>query len=219
MLDDRIRCWESLLIVAGYIRERSRACYYAQMKETIAIIAALLAIAGNVPYLIDIFKGRVKPHAYTWFVWSIVSGIIFFGQIAKGAGIGALPTAASEIFTFIIFLFSLKYGIKHIPRIDTVFLVCALAGLVPWILTKDPTISVIIAVSIDLIAFMPTIRKTWKEPKTETPLLYSMNVARHALALFSLQAYNVATMLHSLVMITTNSLMTILILKGKKRRV
>lgn len=186
------------------------------MKETIAIVAALLAIVGNVPYLLDILKGRVKPHAYTWFVWSIVSAIIFFGQLAKGAGIGALPTAASEIFTLIIFIFSLRYGFKGIKRVDTVFLCIALAGLIPWLLTKDPTFSVVIAVSIDLIAFMPTIRKTWEQPKTETPILYGMNVARHSLALFSLQAYNVATTLHSIVMITVNSLMTVLIVRNKK---
>ena len=64
------------------------------MKETLAVVAAILAIAGNLPYLWDILKGRVQPHPYTWLVWTIVSGIIFFGQVAKGAGIGALPTAA-----------------------------------------------------------------------------------------------------------------------------
>ena len=78
------------------------------MKETIAIIAALLAIVGNVPYLMDIVKRRVEPHPYTWFVWSIVSCIIFFGQISRGAGIGALPTASSEIFTIIIFILNKK---------------------------------------------------------------------------------------------------------------
>lgn len=188
------------------------------MKEAMAVIAALLAIAGNVPYLVDIVRGRVKPHAYTWFVWSIVSGIIFFGQLSKGAGVGALPTAASEIFTLIIFLFSLKYGFKGITKTDTFFLCFALAGLVPWLLTKDPTVSVIIAVLIDVTAFIPTIRKTWLEPKTETPILFGMNVARHALALFSLQAYNIATTLHSIVMITANSFMTLLILRKKKRK-
>lgn len=188
------------------------------MKETIAIIAVLLAIAGNIPYLVDILKGRVKPHAYTWFVWSVVSGIIFFGQLSKGAGVGVLPTAASEIFTITIFLLSLKYGFKHITKVDTFFLFLALAGLIPWLLTNDPTVSVIIAVSIDLIAFIPTIRKTWLEPKTETPILFGMNVARHTLALFSLQAYNIATTLHSVVMIITNSLMTLLILRKKKRK-
>ena len=175
-----------------------------------------MAIAGNLPYLWDIFKGRVKPHPYTWFVWSVVSCIIFFGQIAKGAGIGALPTGASEIFTVIIFLFSLKYGFKGVTRTDTVFLILALLGLVPWIITKDPTLSVVTAVSIDLIAFVPTLRKTWKYPATETPILYGSNVLRHILALFSLQAYNVATTLHSIAMIITNTVMTGIILFRKR---
>jgi hypothetical protein len=181
------------------------------MKETFAIVAALLAIAGNVPYVIDILKGRVQPHAYTWFVWTVVSGIVFFGQLAKGAGIGAVPTAASEIFTLVIFLLSLKYGFKRVTASDTFFLVFALGGIVPWILTNDPTLSVIIAVGIDVTAFIPTLRKGWREPKTETPVLYGMNVARHILALFSMQAYNVATTLHSIAMIVTNSLMTLLV--------
>lgn len=188
------------------------------MKETFAVVAALLAIAGNVPYIIDIFKGRVKPHAYTWFVWTIVSGIVFFGQLAKGAGIGALPTAASEIFTLIIFLLSLKFGFRRITKTDTYFLLLALGGIIPWMLTSDPTVSVIVAVAIDLIAFIPTLRKTWVEPKTEMPILYTSNVIRHILALFSMQAYNIATTLHSLAMILTNSLMTIFLLTGKYRK-
>jgi len=138
----------------------------------------------------------------------MVSCIIFFGQLAKGAGIGALPTAVAEILTIIIFFFSLKYGFKNIRKIDTVFLIVALLGIIPWVLTKDPTISVIIAVGIDLTAFVPTIRKTFISPKTETPTLYAMNVLRHILMLFSLQAYNVATTLHSIAMITTNNLET-----------
>lgn len=184
-------------------------------KEIIAIIAAGLAIVGNVPYLWDVFKGRVKPHPYTWLVWTIISCIVFFGQVAKGAGVGAIPTAAAEIFTVIIFLFSLKYGFKNISKTDTAFLIIALLGLIPWILTKDPTLSVIIAVSIDVVGFIPTLRKTWKHPETEVSILYSMNVLRHILMLFSLQAYNIATMLHSIAMITVNSVMTVFILKKR----
>ncbi len=186
------------------------------MKEIVAYIAVVLAIIGNLPYLRDIIKKRVQPHPYTWLVWSIVSCIIFFGQLAKGAGYGAIPTAASEIFTIIIFFFSLRYGFKHIQKTDTIFLIIALLGIIPWVLTKDPTISVIIAVSIDLVAFMPTIRKTYRHPETETPVLYSMNVLRHILMLFSMQAYNIATTLHSVAMITTNTLMTGLIFRKKR---
>jgi hypothetical protein len=188
------------------------------MKESLAVIAAIFAVLGNVSYLRDVLSKKVRPHPYTWLVWTIVSGVTFFGQLAKGAGIGALPTGVAEFFTLLIFVFSLQYGFKHIVKTDTYFLILALLGIIPWILFRDPTISVIIVVIIDLIAFIPTLRKTWLFPTTEAPALYSMNVARHILTLFSLQAYNVATTLHSIVMIGTNSLMTALIMRGYKKK-
>ena len=188
------------------------------MKEILAIIAALLAVAGNVPYVVQVFQGKVKPHAYTWFVWSIVSAVVFFGQVVKGAGVGAIPTAASEIFTFIIFILSLRYGFQRTTWVDTTFLVAALLGLIPWFLTKDPTLSVVIVVTIDVLGFIPTLRKGWLEPATETPILYGSNVLRHVLALFSLQAYNVATTLHSIGMIVVNSVMTIVLISRRGKR-
>lgn len=185
------------------------------MKEALAVIAAVLAFVGNVSYLKEVMRGVVRPHPYTWFIWSIVSMTTFLGGLAKGAGIGALPTGVAEGFTIIIFLFSLKYLFKrdagHIRTIDHYFLALALLGLVPWALTKDPTISVIIVVLIDIIAFVPTLRKTWTHPETEWPLLYKMNVARHILTLFSLQTYNIATTLHSIAMICANTIMTFFI--------
>jgi hypothetical protein len=186
------------------------------MKLIFAIIGALLAIAGNLPYLNDVIKKKVQPHPYTWFVWSIVSGVTFFGQVAKGAGVAAIAFGASEIFTIIIFFFSLSYGFKNIPKKDSYFLFAALLGIVPWIILNDPTWSVIIMVIIDLIAFIPTLRKTWFKPKTESPMLYGSNVLRHGLALLALSSYNIATMLHSISMIITNTTMTYFILRNRK---
>ncbi len=185
------------------------------IQEILVGVAVVFAIIGNVPYLADVLKGKVKPHPYTWFVWSIVSLTTFFGGFSRGAGIGAIPTGVSEFFTIIIFIFSLKYGFASIQKRDTVFLVIALAGLIPWAFTNDPTISVITVVGIDVVAFIPTLLKTWKLPGTENRILYAMNVGRHILTLFSLQAYNIATTLHSLAMIITNTMMVIFILRKK----
>ncbi len=188
------------------------------MKDVLAIIAAILAVAGNLPYIRDAFTRRVKPHPFTWLVWTIVSAIVFFGQLAEGAGIGALPAGIAEIFTIIIFIFSLQYGFKYVKKSDTYFLIAALLGIIPWLLFDSPTISVIIAVTIDLIAFVPTLRKTYLHPESETPILYGSNVLRHILTLLSLQAYNIATMLHSISMIITNSMMVSLITRKNLRK-
>lgn len=186
------------------------------MKETLAIIAGVLAVVGNVPYLRDIVRRRVEPHPYTWLVWTLVTSISFFGQLAKGAGVGVIPTGVALFFTFGIFCFSLRYGLRHIRRVDALFLAAALVGAILWPIIGDPTISVIIAVIIDLIAYIPTIRKTWQYPTTEAPILYEMNLARHVLTLFSLEAYNIATTLHSFAMIAANFLMTVLIVRRGK---
>lgn len=188
------------------------------MKEILVILAVLLAVIGNVPYLRDVITNKIQPHPYTWLVWSIVSAVTFFGQVVKGGGIGSIPTGVAEGFTIIIFLFSLRYGFRNIQRRDTYFLIVALLGLIPWAMTKDPTLSVVTVVSIDIVAFIPTLRKAWQRPHTETVSVYAMNVLRHILTLFSLDAYNIATTLHSMAMIVTNTLMTVFILKPKQRQ-
>ena len=93
-----------------------------------------------------------------------------FCQIAKGAGIGALPVEVASVFTVIIFLFSMQYGFKYVRKTGTFFLIVALLRLIPWLVFDNPTISAIIAASIDLIAFVPTLRETHPHPETETPL-------------------------------------------------
>ncbi len=187
------------------------------MKFIFALVAASLAIIGNVPYLHDMFRGKVKPHPYTWLIWSIVSGVTFAGQWIGGAGWALIAFGASEIFTFIIFIFSLKYGFKNIPREDTWFLIIAILGLIPWMITKDPTVSVIIMVTIDCIAFIPTIKKGWRHAHTENVILYQSNILRHVLALLALRSYNIATMFHSVAMIITNSIMVFELLTHKKK--
>lgn len=181
------------------------------MKLTLALIAACFAVAGNVPYIKDVLTKKIQPHPYTWFVWSIVSGVTFFGQVSKGAGFAAIAFGASEVFTIIIFFLSLRYGFKDIPRKDIYFLIAALLGIVPWIILKDATWSVIIMVCIDLVAFVPTLQKTWRNPTSESPILYGSNVLRHSLALMALSSYNIATTLHSIAMIVTNTMMTLFI--------
>jgi hypothetical protein len=188
--------------------------------QTILVtIASLLAVFGNLPYIRDVFNGKISPHPFTWFLWSIVSLVTFFGAWQKGAGLGAIPIFVSEIFTFIIFLLALKNAsrnsFKDIQRKDVIFLVIALLGLIPWYFTKDPTMSVVIVVCIDLVAFIPTILKTYRNPESENPILFGSNLLRHILIMFSLDNYNIATTFHSISMIISNFVMLLVIFKNK----
>ncbi|MFZ1249673.1 MAG: hypothetical protein WAQ24_05140 [Candidatus Saccharimonadales bacterium] len=188
-----------------------------ETKQILAGVAALLALLAYIPYLRALIKKKIQPHPYTWLLWSIVTGITLAGQLVSGAGVGALPTAVSEVMTVCIFVFALQFGFKHIERVDNYYLAVALAGLIPWAITHSPTISVIIAVGIDLVAFAPTFRKTWRNPKSEAPILYGANTIKHMFGLLALQSYNIATVLHPLAMVVANAPMTLIILLRKPR--
>lgn len=179
--------------------------------EIAVVLGVALAILGNSKYFLSVWRKEIDPHPVTWFVGSIVSAVTFFGAWIKGGGLGVIPILASEVFTILIFILTLRMSVKksfsNVKKLDLVFLIICILGLIPWYITKDPTISVIIVVMIDVIAFMPTLLKTKNNPSSEDGILYTTNVLRHILILFALANINIATSLHSFAMITLNSLM------------
>lgn len=185
-------------------------------KLILSLVAASLALVGNVPYLKDTLKSKIRPHPFTWVVWTIVSLVTFFGQLQKGAGFALIATGAAEVFTIIIFFASLRNGFKHVRPVDTIFLAICILGLVPWYITDDPTISVIAVVFVDVMAYLPTLRKGYRHPDSEDSILYQMNIVRHILVLLSLGSYNLVTMLHSISMISMNSVMLLSLARGRK---
>lgn len=92
-----------------------------EIKTIISLIAVCLSIVGYIPYLKDTIKGKTKPHAYSWFIWTLLTAIVYGLQISSGAGAGAWVTLAVTIIGFIVFILSLRNGIKEIILTDTVF--------------------------------------------------------------------------------------------------
>jgi hypothetical protein len=58
-------------------------------KVLVALIAVAMTITGYFFYFRDIFASKTKPHAFSWLVWAVLTGIAFFGQLSDNAGPGA----------------------------------------------------------------------------------------------------------------------------------
>ncbi len=187
------------------------------MKEIIGVVTVILTIIGHAPYIIDTYQKKTKPHIFTWMIWSFVVSLAFLGQWVKGAGAGSWSTGVTGVLVIIITLLALRNKKKDITLLDKVFFGAALIAVIPWYLTKDPTLSVIIATVIDACAFLPTIRKTLKDPKSETLATYALNILRHGLSLLALNSYNLATVLYPTYLLCMNSIVTFIIVDGKKR--
>lgn len=167
-------------------------------KVIFGIIAAVLALISSIIYIKDIFRGNTKPHTYTWLIWSIVTTIAFFGQLVSGGGPGSWATGVSAVVTIFTLLLSLKgnYGTKDITNFDKVCLILALVSILPWLLAKSVLWSVILATLIDLIAFFPTMRKTWNAPHSESLGSMYVDAIKHSLSMFSMGRYSLLNLIY-----------------------
>lgn len=188
-----------------------------EYKTFISIIAVLLTFIGYIPYLKDTFSGKTTPHIYTWFIWGFVTAIAFGLQISGGAGVGSWVTLAVVIISAIIFSIGLKNGKKDITTFDTFFLLLSFVALFLWLFAKQPVISVILVSSIDMLGFVPTIRKSWNNPYTETLFSYELNAFRHGISIIALQQYNVVTWLYPITWTIANILFSIMLIARRRQ--
>lgn len=168
------------------------------IKIILGTIAAILALISSFVYIKDIFRGNTKPHTYTWLIWSIVTTIAFFGQWVSGGGPGSWATGVAAIVTIFTLILSLRggYGTKDITKFDKVCLALALLSILPWLLVKSVLWSVILATLIDLIAFFPTMRKTWYAPRSESLGSMYIDAVKHSLSMFSMGNYSLINLIY-----------------------
>jgi len=188
-------------------------------KTIIAIITVILVFYAYIPYIIDILKKKTIPHVFSYFIFGLTSSIIYALQVKGGAGAGSWVTLFVALFCIFIFFLSLKIGDKDITLSDIVFLILALVSLSFWLVVEKPVLAIIFIILVEILGFIPTVRKSWNRPNTETLSLYTISTIRHLLAIFALSKFNILTILNPVAWALANGLFgLILIIRRKKIR-
>ena len=186
-------------------------------KFWVASIAIFLTFYAYIPYLIGIFKGNTKPHLFTWLIWSIVTLIAVVVQVLEGGGMGSWPTIAAAVTCFFITLLAFKFGSKDIRKIDYIFLLASLSAIPLWLITNNPAYSAVLVTIIEIVAALPTIRKSWNSPEEEVMSTYGVNTFRYILSIFALAAFSVSTVAYPIGMVFMNGLIfCVLLIRGTR---
>lgn len=186
------------------------------MKELLGGITIFLSLVGYIPYLRDVFRGKTKPHAFTWIVWTLVTFIVGAAQLAAGSGWGGVHNLTTGLVCAVIVVYALRNRDKDIKRIDVVLFVLALLSIPLWIVTNNPVYSIILITGIDLLAFIPTLRKTWHDPHSETLVSYVIAGAKYGLAIGAIGIYDFSTLLYPIALILMNITMVTIMATRKK---
>ena len=174
------------------------------VKIILTVIATAIGVVAFFPYLRDTFSLKTKPHAYTWLIWAITQGTAVFGIWYGGGGWGALNLTIGTLFVIVVFLFSIKYGTKNITKSDMAILVAALSAIIIWWRLDQPLISVIMVSMIDVIGYIPSFRKSYQEPWSETLISWILFSASNIFAILALEEYNLLTFTYLAVITSAN---------------
>jgi hypothetical protein len=186
------------------------------LKLVFGILSLVVSLAVFIPYLRDIFKKKTKPHAYSWLIWAILQGIGVTAQFQAGAGYGAWGLTLGAFFCFSIFVLSLKFGTKNITKFDLACLIASLGAIGFYLVSKNPFWSVVLVSLIDFVGFLPTFRKAYQEPGTETVSAFGLSAVANVFSLFAIQNYSVTTVLYVVSLIATNTAFVLLVTSRKK---
>ncbi|KVN51067.1 hypothetical protein [Burkholderia stagnalis] len=168
------------------------------------VVGSAVSLLAAIPYGLAIFRRAVRPHLFTWLIWSVVTAIAAAGQWAAGAGPSAWCTAAIAATCFLTFVASIFRGERGWTLSDWVFLGAALSAIPVWVLTKDPTASICLVTLIELAGLGPTVRKTFRDPWSESLVYFALCVVKYALAVLALRTWSVAVAFYPIVNIAAS---------------
>ncbi len=146
------------------------------MREILAVAALILGFYGFIPYLRDILKGKVKPARSARIMFAALLVIALFQQHDLGSRYALAITIGEAAGSILILLSSLKYGVGGLKKLDVVCYVLLAADLFFWLTTSNSLIALHLTVLADLIAFTPTLEKTWHDPSSETTTFFLLGV-------------------------------------------
>lgn len=175
------------------------------LQELLGGLAVALGLFGYAFYVRGILQGKVKPHAFTWFVWGLLTAIAFVAQVTEDGGAGAWVTGVTALCSFGFAAIGLGASSRaYITRSDWIFFVGALLTIPVWYLTGSPLWSVIIITVTDAVAFAPTFRKAYFHPQTENSWTYLLSGLKFVVALFALQSFTWTTALYPASLVVAN---------------
>ena len=183
------------------------------INENFIYLGILISSIGSISYVVDTFKGRVKPNRVSFFLWALAPFIAFFSEIKQGVGIQSLLTFFVGFWSVLVLLasFANKKAEWKLTSFDLICGALSLLGLVLWMVTKVGNIAIIFSILADGLAALPTIKKSFYFPETETIWPYLTGLIYSGITILTIKTWSFAYFGFPIYLFFVNLILTFLI--------
>ncbi|MFA5937008.1 MAG: hypothetical protein WC822_03975 [Candidatus Paceibacterota bacterium] len=184
-----------------------------EIRTLLGVLSALFIAIGTFPYLIDIHNKKVNPHILSWVGWGFITALGAFAMLASGSEWVVAVLLANTFFCFLIVVYSIfkKVGVWLTTKFDYIFFGLGLLGLILWQYFNMPILAIVCAILADFFFGLPTLVKTFNDPKTETYFLWLTSGIADLLSLLSAKSFSFSELAFSSYLFLFETIMLLII--------
>lgn len=198
-------------------------------KEAMGALAVVIAVVAYAIYFWQSLRGTARPHPLSWLIFGILTGTAYLVQLGEAAGPGSWVMGVTTAVCLMLSAMSFWRGERSFPLNEWAFLGAATVVFLFYLLSRElelwmppgaardalashaAAISAILATSVNVIGFGPTISKAWERPHTDSATLFFLNGTKFIPALFALNGFSIAISLYPITQLTVNLAVALLI--------
>jgi hypothetical protein len=188
----------------------------SELAPTFGLLAGVVAVACNVPYLRDTWRGSTVPHRGSWLIWSVLEVVAVGAQGADGARWSLLPLVVQAAGTCLVLALAVRLGQGGLSRVDLGLLGLAALGLAGWMAVDEPVIATACVVVADLLAALMMVPKAWREPHSETLSTFVLASASGVLTALAVGTFSVPLLAYLVYFVAVNAGLAAVILGGRR---
>ncbi|TAL14853.1 hypothetical protein EPN95_01340 [Patescibacteria group bacterium] len=165
------------------------------INENFIYVGAALNLVGSISYIIETIKGKTKPNRVTWFLWALAPMIAFGAMLGEGVSVlGGLMTFMVGFGPLLVLVASFvnKKSVWKITTFDIICGILSLIGVGLWFITRTGTIAIAFSILADALAGLPTLVKAFKEPETESYLVFLLGAISAIITLLATKIWDFA---------------------------
>lgn len=180
------------------------------------IIAATCSIVAETFYIPSILRHETKPNRASWIIWNITNIILLASYFSLGARTTILLPVIYCINGFIILILAIRYGVSSWSRLDFVAIFIAVCSLIIWFITKNPLTALLMNLVMDASGYLPTIRKSYIDPSSESLIAWSFIFLGTCFNLLAINVFSFGIIIYPIVMFSMNLIIVITLYLQKK---
>jgi len=157
-------------------------------------VGIAISLTGGFTYIRDTLRGVTSPNRVTWSLWAIEGLLAFVAERQQHVGLASFMTLFLGLVPLVVVVASFRDRRSYwkIGRFDVACGIVSIIGILFWAVSNHPTVALVTFVAADSIAGLPTLRKAFVVPASETAWNFLAGSLNGGITLLTLSRFTTA---------------------------